>query len=141
MTSLGLFEAKLEAFETCMDAKLCALFKEFRLGQSPSPRRSQYGANSDYKKNPSEIRSEDKTWPPYTSTTSISFLQLQEGHLNQDAQSMRATSQLKLNQLWVLMQCSLISGDFHDFTEEWAMMLKVFLDNDIGSTAHDRKKE
>ncbi|RZR74962.1 hypothetical protein BHM03_00046770 [Ensete ventricosum] len=95
MTSLGLFKAKLEAFETRMDAKLCALFEEFRLGRSPSPRRSQLGANSDCKKNPSEIRSEDKTWEPYTSTTSISFVQLQEGHINQDAQSMKVTSQPK----------------------------------------------
>ncbi|RWW48807.1 hypothetical protein BHE74_00045086 [Ensete ventricosum] len=46
-----------------------------------------------------------------------------------------------LNQLWVLMQCSLISGYFHDFIEEQTMMLKVFHDDDLGSTAHDRKKE
>ncbi|RZR83178.1 hypothetical protein BHM03_00009734 [Ensete ventricosum] len=39
------------------------------------------------------------------------------------------------------MQCSLISGYFHDFTEEWTMMLKVFPDDDLGSTTHDRKKE
>ncbi|RWV84159.1 hypothetical protein GW17_00054154 [Ensete ventricosum] len=38
------------------------------------------------------------------------------------------------------MQCSLISGYFHDFTEERTMMLKVFPDDDLGSTAHDRKK-
>ncbi|RWW46809.1 hypothetical protein BHE74_00047241 [Ensete ventricosum] len=86
---------KLEAFETRMDARLRALFEEFRLGRSPSPRRSQHGANSDCKKNPLEIRSEVKTRQPYTSVTSISFAQLQEGHLNQDAQSMRATSQPK----------------------------------------------
>ncbi|RWW41978.1 hypothetical protein BHE74_00052504 [Ensete ventricosum] len=48
---------------------------------------------------------------------------------------------IQLNQLWVLMQCSLISGYFHDFTEERTMMLKVFPDDDLGSTAHDRKKE
>ncbi|RWV97964.1 hypothetical protein GW17_00039213 [Ensete ventricosum] len=47
----------------------------------------------------------------------------------------------QLNQLWVLMQCSLISGCFHDFTEERTMMLKFFPDDDLGSTAHDRKKE
>ncbi|RZS23727.1 hypothetical protein BHM03_00056703 [Ensete ventricosum] len=46
-----------------------------------------------------------------------------------------------LNQLWVLMQCSLISGYFHDFTEERTMMLKVFPDDDLRFTAHDRKKE
>ncbi|RZS12960.1 hypothetical protein BHM03_00044470 [Ensete ventricosum] len=39
------------------------------------------------------------------------------------------------------MQCSLISGYFHDFIEERTMMLKVFPDDDLGSTAHDRKKE
>ncbi|RZS19290.1 hypothetical protein BHM03_00051668, partial [Ensete ventricosum] len=48
---------------------------------------------------------------------------------------------IQLNQLWVLMQCSLISGYFHDFTEEWTTMLKVFLDDELGSTAHNRKKE
>ncbi|RWV77793.1 hypothetical protein GW17_00061336 [Ensete ventricosum] len=47
---------------------------------------------------------------------------------------------IKLNQLWVLMQCSLISGYFHDFIER-TMMLKVFPDDDLGSMAHDRKKE
>ncbi|RWV89813.1 hypothetical protein GW17_00048023 [Ensete ventricosum] len=39
------------------------------------------------------------------------------------------------------MQCSLISGYFHDFTEERTMMLKVFPDDDLGSTTHDCKKE
>ncbi|RZR78871.1 hypothetical protein BHM03_00004421 [Ensete ventricosum] len=39
------------------------------------------------------------------------------------------------------MQCSLISGYFHNFTEEQTMMLKVFPDDNLGSTAHDRKKE
>ncbi|RRT34321.1 hypothetical protein B296_00052556 [Ensete ventricosum] len=141
MTSLGLFEPKLEVVEMRMDAKLCTLFEEFRLGQSPSPRRSQHGANSDCKKNPSEIRSEDTTRQPYTSTMSISFVQLQEGHLNQDVQSMRATFQPKLNHLWFLIQCSLISDYLHDFTEERTMMLKVFPDDDLGPTAHERKKE
>ncbi|RRT32843.1 hypothetical protein B296_00051107, partial [Ensete ventricosum] len=48
---------------------------------------------------------------------------------------------IQLNQLWVLMQCSLILGYFHDFTEERTMMLKVFPDDNLRSTAHDRKKE
>ncbi|RZS10438.1 hypothetical protein BHM03_00041662 [Ensete ventricosum] len=39
------------------------------------------------------------------------------------------------------MQCSLFSGYFHDFTEERTMMLKVFPDDDLESTTHDRKKE
>ncbi|RRT59622.1 hypothetical protein B296_00008998 [Ensete ventricosum] len=39
------------------------------------------------------------------------------------------------------MQCSLISGYFHNFIEERTIMLKVFRDNDLESTAHDRKKE
>ncbi|RZR78192.1 hypothetical protein BHM03_00003465 [Ensete ventricosum] len=39
------------------------------------------------------------------------------------------------------MQCSLISGYFHDFTEEWTMMLKFFPNDDLGSTTHNRKKE
>ncbi|RWW75285.1 hypothetical protein BHE74_00016693 [Ensete ventricosum] len=48
---------------------------------------------------------------------------------------------IQLNQLWFLMQCFLISGYFHNFTEERTMMLKVFPDDDLRSTAHDRKKE
>ncbi|RRT82425.1 hypothetical protein B296_00002682 [Ensete ventricosum] len=48
---------------------------------------------------------------------------------------------IQLNQLWFLIQCSIISGYFYDFTEERTMMLKVFPDDDLGSTAHDRKKE
>ncbi|RRT43115.1 hypothetical protein B296_00006407 [Ensete ventricosum] len=48
---------------------------------------------------------------------------------------------IQLNQLWVLMHCSLISSYFHDFIEERTMMLKVFPDDDLGSMAHDRKKE
>ncbi|RWW67617.1 hypothetical protein BHE74_00024919 [Ensete ventricosum] len=40
---------------------------------------------------------------------------------------------IKLNQLWVLMQCSLISSYFHDFIKEQTMMLKVFPDDDLGS--------
>ncbi|RRT79925.1 hypothetical protein B296_00007272 [Ensete ventricosum] len=44
---------------------------------------------------------------------------------------------IKLNQLWVLMQCSLISSYFHDFIKEQTMMLKVFPDDDLGSR-HDR---
>ncbi|RWV79912.1 hypothetical protein GW17_00058890 [Ensete ventricosum] len=48
---------------------------------------------------------------------------------------------IQLNQLWFLMQCSLISGYFHYFTEERTMMLKVFPDDDLGSKTHDRKKE
>ncbi|RRT43551.1 hypothetical protein B296_00011398 [Ensete ventricosum] len=39
------------------------------------------------------------------------------------------------------MQCSLISGYVHNFIEERTMMLKVFPDDDLRSTAHDRKKE
>ncbi|RZR74652.1 hypothetical protein BHM03_00040546 [Ensete ventricosum] len=48
---------------------------------------------------------------------------------------------IQLNQLWVLMQCSLISGYFHDFTKERTMVLKVFPDDDLRSATHDRKKE
>ncbi|RZR74239.1 hypothetical protein BHM03_00034132 [Ensete ventricosum] len=43
--------------------------------------------------------------------------------------------------LAVLMQCSLILGYFHNFTEEQTMMLRVFPDDDLRSTAHNCKKE
>ncbi|RWW14230.1 hypothetical protein GW17_00022015 [Ensete ventricosum] len=48
---------------------------------------------------------------------------------------------IQLNQLWFLMQYSLISGYFHDFIGERTMMLKVFPNDDLRSTAYDRKKE
>ncbi|RRT45568.1 hypothetical protein B296_00021451 [Ensete ventricosum] len=48
---------------------------------------------------------------------------------------------IQLNQLWFLMQCSLISGYFHDFTEEQNMMLKVFPDDNLRPIANNRKKE
>ncbi|RWV91170.1 hypothetical protein BHE74_00033748 [Ensete ventricosum] len=48
---------------------------------------------------------------------------------------------IQLNQIWFLMYCSLISSYFHDFTEEQTVMLKVFPVDDLGSTAHDHKKE
>ncbi|RRT53251.1 hypothetical protein B296_00047325 [Ensete ventricosum] len=48
---------------------------------------------------------------------------------------------IQLNQLWILMQSSLILVYFHDFIEERTMMLKVFPDDDLGSTTHDCKKE
>ncbi|RWW69314.1 hypothetical protein BHE74_00023095 [Ensete ventricosum] len=54
MASVDLIGAKLEAFETRMEDKLCALFVEFRLGRSPSPRRSQRGESFDRKENPPE---------------------------------------------------------------------------------------
>ncbi|RRT65069.1 hypothetical protein B296_00008038 [Ensete ventricosum] len=132
MTSLGLFEVKLEAFEMRMDAKLCALFEEFRLGRSPSLRRSQHGANSDYKKNPSEVRARIRHGSPTPRRCRSPLFNFKKG---------TSIKMLRLNQLWVLMQCSLILGYFHDFTEERTIMLKVFPDDDLRSTAHDRKKE
>ncbi|RWW31697.1 hypothetical protein BHE74_00005753 [Ensete ventricosum] len=42
-------DAKLEALETCMEDRICALFAEFSLGRPLSPRRSQQGESSDYK--------------------------------------------------------------------------------------------
>ncbi|RRT33459.1 hypothetical protein B296_00039805 [Ensete ventricosum] len=48
---------------------------------------------------------------------------------------------IQQNQLWFLMQCSLILGYFHDFIEERTIVLKIFPDDDLGSTTHDRKKE
>ncbi|RWW79617.1 hypothetical protein BHE74_00012084 [Ensete ventricosum] len=38
------------------------------------------------------------------------------------------------------MQYFQISGDFHDFPQDWTMMLKDFLDDDLRSMAQDREK-
>ncbi|RWW81371.1 hypothetical protein BHE74_00010254 [Ensete ventricosum] len=47
---------------------------------------------------------------------------------------------IRPNQLWLLKQYSQISGYFYDVSNERTIMLKVFLDDDHRSTAHDRKK-
>ncbi|RRT72008.1 hypothetical protein B296_00003077 [Ensete ventricosum] len=47
---------------------------------------------------------------------------------------------IQLNQLWLLKQCSQISGYFYDFSKEQTIMLKVFLDDDHKSTADNHKK-
>ncbi|RWW86376.1 hypothetical protein BHE74_00004850 [Ensete ventricosum] len=54
MVSVYLIGVKLEAFEMGMEDRLRALFTEFRLGQSPSPRRSHCGESFDRKENPPE---------------------------------------------------------------------------------------
>ncbi|RWW14044.1 hypothetical protein GW17_00022224 [Ensete ventricosum] len=53
MVSVDLIGAKLKAFEMRMLDRLRAV-AEFRLGGSPSPRRSQCGESSDRKENPPE---------------------------------------------------------------------------------------
>ncbi|RWW85415.1 hypothetical protein BHE74_00005915 [Ensete ventricosum] len=59
MASIDLISAKLEAFETRMEDRLRALFTEFRLGRSPTPRRSQRGESSNRKENPPERGTSD----------------------------------------------------------------------------------
>ncbi|RWV97000.1 hypothetical protein GW17_00040243 [Ensete ventricosum] len=57
--------AKLEAFEMRVEDRLRALFAEFRLGRSPSSRRSQCGENSDHIENPPEKEEQatDSSYP------------------------------------------------------------------------------
>ncbi|RWW74976.1 hypothetical protein BHE74_00017023 [Ensete ventricosum] len=47
-------DLKLEAFEARMKDRLCALFKEFRLGRSESLKRSKREERSNHKENQSE---------------------------------------------------------------------------------------
>ncbi|RRT64599.1 hypothetical protein B296_00017826 [Ensete ventricosum] len=54
MASVDLFRAKLEAFKTCMEDRLRALFEEFKLDRSPSPRRSQHSRSFDHKESPTK---------------------------------------------------------------------------------------
>ncbi|RRT56773.1 hypothetical protein B296_00022149 [Ensete ventricosum] len=67
MASVDLIGAKLEAFETRIKDKLHALFVLFRLGRSPSPRRSQRGESSNQKENPPE-KAEQATDSSYPCT-------------------------------------------------------------------------
>ncbi|RRT69246.1 hypothetical protein B296_00009755 [Ensete ventricosum] len=59
MALIDLISAKLEAFETRIEDRLRALFTEFRLGRSPTPRRSQRGESSNRKENPPERGTSD----------------------------------------------------------------------------------
>ncbi|RWW50598.1 hypothetical protein BHE74_00043134 [Ensete ventricosum] len=54
MALVDLIGAKLEAFETCIEDKLHALFAKFILGRSPSPTRSQQSEIPNHKENPLE---------------------------------------------------------------------------------------
>ncbi|RWW89297.1 hypothetical protein BHE74_00001768 [Ensete ventricosum] len=68
IASEELIDAKLEAFETCIEEKLCAHFAEFSLGRPPSPRRSQQGESSDRREDFQE-KGAPMTDPPYPRMT------------------------------------------------------------------------
>ncbi|RWW74523.1 hypothetical protein BHE74_00017529 [Ensete ventricosum] len=76
MASEDLIDVKLQAFETCMENKLRALFLEFRLGQSLNPTRSQQGESPDRKGNPP--REEEHAMDP-TSTHKVDFPRWEDG--------------------------------------------------------------
>ncbi|RWW47287.1 hypothetical protein BHE74_00046739 [Ensete ventricosum] len=65
MASVDMIGAKLEAFEMRMEDRLRALITEFRLGRSPSRRRSQRDESSDRKENPPEKEEQatDSSYP------------------------------------------------------------------------------
>ncbi|RRT76888.1 hypothetical protein B296_00010864 [Ensete ventricosum] len=73
MASEDLIDAKLQAFETCMENKLRALLVEFRLGQSLSPTRSQQGESPDR-----PPREEEHAMDP-TSTHKVDFTRWEDG--------------------------------------------------------------
>ncbi|RRT50227.1 hypothetical protein B296_00002080 [Ensete ventricosum] len=54
MTSEEAIDAKLEAFENCMEEKMRSLFVEFSIGRPSSPRKSQHGETSDQRDDPQE---------------------------------------------------------------------------------------
>ncbi|RWW39727.1 hypothetical protein BHE74_00054916 [Ensete ventricosum] len=47
-------DAKLEAFENCMEEKMRSLFTEFSIGRPSSPRKSHHGQTSDQRDDPQE---------------------------------------------------------------------------------------
>ncbi|RWW10673.1 hypothetical protein GW17_00025773 [Ensete ventricosum] len=79
MTSDNALDAKLEAFEAHMVDKLRALFQEFRLGRSESPKRSQHEESSDYKENQPEKgdQAQDSTYLRMR----VDFLRWEDGDL------------------------------------------------------------
>ncbi|RRT76319.1 hypothetical protein B296_00008715 [Ensete ventricosum] len=88
---------------------------------------------------------EVKVRQSYTLKTVISFTRHQEERLNYEARKTRVAPRPAAPKLSpsptvtdpAMMQCSLISGYFHDFIEERIMMLKVFPNDDLGSTVYD----
>ncbi|RRT36356.1 hypothetical protein B296_00005699 [Ensete ventricosum] len=54
MASEEAIDAKLEAFENCMEEKMQSLFIEFSIGRPSSPRKSQHGETSDQRDDPQE---------------------------------------------------------------------------------------
>ncbi|RRT56637.1 hypothetical protein B296_00028643 [Ensete ventricosum] len=77
MTSVDLIGVKLEAFEKRIKDRIRALFAEFRLGQSPSSRRSQRGESSNCKENPPD-KEEQATNSSYPRIR-VDFLRWEDG--------------------------------------------------------------
>ncbi|RRT57618.1 hypothetical protein B296_00018022 [Ensete ventricosum] len=65
MASNDIIDVKLEAFKAHMEDILRALFEEFRLGQSESPKRSQHEESSYHKENQSKKgdQAQDSVYP------------------------------------------------------------------------------
>ncbi|RWV77545.1 hypothetical protein GW17_00061607 [Ensete ventricosum] len=81
MASVDLIGAKLEDVEISMEDKLCALFMEFRLGRSPSPRRSQHSGSFGHKKKLTKIK-EQATYPSCL-LIRVDFPQREDGDLTE----------------------------------------------------------
>ncbi|RWW60753.1 hypothetical protein BHE74_00032229 [Ensete ventricosum] len=54
MASEEAIDAKLEAFENCMEEKMRSLFAEFSIGRPSSPRKLQHGETSDRRDDPQD---------------------------------------------------------------------------------------
>ncbi|RZR99884.1 hypothetical protein BHM03_00029515 [Ensete ventricosum] len=82
MASIDLISAKLRAFKTRIEDRLCALFAELRLGRSSSPRRSEHGGSSDRKENPMKER--QATDPSCPRTRKERLLRIEPKHEEED---------------------------------------------------------
>ncbi|RRT31190.1 hypothetical protein B296_00056082 [Ensete ventricosum] len=77
MTSKEATDAKLEAFENCMDEQMRSLFVEFSIGRPSSLRKSYHGETSDKQYNPQEHR--HITSDPINPRMRVDFPRWEEG--------------------------------------------------------------
>ncbi|RWV96499.1 hypothetical protein GW17_00040784 [Ensete ventricosum] len=144
MASIGSIDAKLEAFESCVEDRLRALFPEFGLGRSPSPKNFQQSASSErplkkkvratdmmqsrmredfprWEGDPKGWISRAKHYFHHHQTLEDSIVDTAVIHLDEDAiqrDKFFVKCHIQLNQLWLLMQHSQILGYFHYLSQK-----------------------
>ncbi|RWV86702.1 hypothetical protein GW17_00051374 [Ensete ventricosum] len=143
MASVDLIIAKLEAFEMCIEDKLCTLFAEFRLGRSPSLTRSQQDVDLESE----EEDTEEKSQPTVSTAHALSgYMNPQTIKIDGSLKQQPVTGQAlpEVPPLAELATASDVAppnlGLFPKPLPGGYMLLKVFSVDDLRSTTDDHKK-